>query len=416
MKKLMIVALMAVAASTAFAGDSDALKSILKAKTYAEAENLLKANLNSLADAAEKAKAYNKLVELAYEKVSKEQQIQISNATAQQLGQGKVQPYDTLGFYQALGQAYAAASECDKYDNMPNEKGKVKPKFHKPNQDKLYGLRTHLINAGSFFQDKGDLKQTYKCWAQYVDTGLDPLFAEMDKSKDEYLTNIAYYAAVMAYGQNDFEGVDKYANIALKDPEKGQDAMNLKLAVAQQSLKTHADSLNYVAKLEEIYANDNSNELVFGTLVSMYAGLNLKDKMNTVMEDKLKTDPDNYTVWAVRGQNAMIDQDLDSAVKYFKKAIVSQPENTQILTYLGACLYDRAAQAEDHAASKTGRVAPSAMEQIMPLYEESRGYLEKSRALDPSNESKWAYPLYRCYYKLYGADDARTKEVEVLTQ
>lgn len=416
MKKLMIMALMAVAASTAFAGDSDALKSILKAKTYAEAESLLKANLNSLADAAEKAKAYNKLVDLAYEKVSKEQQTQISNATAQQLGQGKVVPFDTLGFYQALGQAYTAASECDKYDNMPNEKGKVKPKFHKPNQDRLFGLRTHLINAGSYFQDLGDMKQTYKCWAQYVDTGMDPLFAEMDNSKDEYLTNIAYYAAVMAYGQNDFDGVEKYANIALKDPEKGQDAMNLKLAVAQQSLKTHADSLNYVNRLEEIYAGDKNNELVFGTLVGMYSSMGLKDKMDAVLADKEKVDPDNYTVWAVRGQNAMIDQDLDNAVKYFKKALIQQPENTQILTYLGACLYDRGAQAEDRAASRTGRVAPSAMEQIMPLYEESKGYLEKARALDPSNDSKWAYPLYRCYYKIYGADDARTKEAEALTQ
>ena len=41
MKKIMIMAMMAVAASTAFAGDSPALKSILKAKTYAEAESLL---------------------------------------------------------------------------------------------------------------------------------------------------------------------------------------------------------------------------------------------------------------------------------------------------------------------------------------------------------------------------------------
>ncbi len=416
MKKLLFVALMAVAASTAFAGDSDALKAILKAKTYPEAESLLKANLNSLADAAEKAKAYNKLVDLAFDKVNKEQQVQIGNATAQQLGQGKVEPFDTLGFYQALGQAYAAASECDKFDNMPNEKGKVKPKFHKANQDRLYGLRTHLINGGSYYQDQGNQAGTYKCWAMYVDTAFDPLFAEQDKSKDEYLTNIAYYAALMAYGQQDYAGVDKYADIALSDPEKAKDAMNLKLAVAQQNLKTQADSLNYVNKLEEIYARDKNNDLVFGTLVGMYSGLNLKDKMDKVLDEKLTTDPDNFTVWAIRGQNAMIAQNLEEAVTDFKHALVQKPDNTQILTYLGACLYDRASAAEDRAAGKTGRIAPAAMEQIMPIYNESKEYLEKARQLDPSNESKWAYPLYRCYYKIYGADDARTKEAEALTQ
>ena len=36
MKKLMMMAVMFVASATAFAGDSDALKAILKAKTYAD--------------------------------------------------------------------------------------------------------------------------------------------------------------------------------------------------------------------------------------------------------------------------------------------------------------------------------------------------------------------------------------------
>ena len=59
MKKLMMMAIMFVAAATAFAGDSDALKAILKAKTYADAEQLLKANLGQLANDEEKAAAYN---------------------------------------------------------------------------------------------------------------------------------------------------------------------------------------------------------------------------------------------------------------------------------------------------------------------------------------------------------------------
>ena len=55
MKKLMIAALLIFASSAAFAGDSDALKAILKAKTYTEAEGLLKSNLAQLTTAAEKA-------------------------------------------------------------------------------------------------------------------------------------------------------------------------------------------------------------------------------------------------------------------------------------------------------------------------------------------------------------------------
>ena len=59
MKKLMIAAMMLLGTSTAFAGDSDALKAILKAKGYAEAASLVKSSLSQLASDAEKAKAYN---------------------------------------------------------------------------------------------------------------------------------------------------------------------------------------------------------------------------------------------------------------------------------------------------------------------------------------------------------------------
>ena len=46
----MIAALLLLGASSAFAGDSDALKAVKKAKTYAEAEALVKQNLNAFAN------------------------------------------------------------------------------------------------------------------------------------------------------------------------------------------------------------------------------------------------------------------------------------------------------------------------------------------------------------------------------
>lgn len=70
MKKVMMMALALVASATAFAGDSDALKAIKKAKTYAEAAQLVKTS--QLANDEERAEAYNKLVDLAMEKVGKE--------------------------------------------------------------------------------------------------------------------------------------------------------------------------------------------------------------------------------------------------------------------------------------------------------------------------------------------------------
>ena len=55
MKKFLVAAMMVLGATSAFAGDSDALKAVMKAKTYAEAEALVKQNLGQMANDAEKA-------------------------------------------------------------------------------------------------------------------------------------------------------------------------------------------------------------------------------------------------------------------------------------------------------------------------------------------------------------------------
>ena len=228
---------------------------------------------------------------------------------------------------------------------------------------------------------------------------------------------MAYYAARFAYQNKDYDNVAVYANIAGQDEKLASDATVLKLAAMQQEIRTREDSLNYVKELEGQYATDPNNETVFGTLVNMYSALKMNEQLNAVFEKKLSVDPNNFVVWAVRGQNAMIDQKLDEAVEYFKKALAAQPENAQILTYLGACQLDRGSAAENRAAGKTGRVPKEAMDQITPIYEEAKGYLEKAKQLDPNKEkANWGYPLYRCCYQLYGAEDARTKAAEADTK
>lgn len=91
---------MLLSTSAAFAGDSEPLKAILKAQTYAEAADLLKANLAQITDNAEKAKAYDKLYELAMKKVSAEQGVQLENQTNKQMGKEGNKPVDEKGLYE----------------------------------------------------------------------------------------------------------------------------------------------------------------------------------------------------------------------------------------------------------------------------------------------------------------------------
>lgn len=427
MRKMMIVALMAIA-STAFAGNSPALKSILKAKTYAEAEGLLKSGLSQLANDAEKATAYNKLVDLAMVKVLHENATIATNQAVKQMGNGKEEPVDSVGFYTALINAMDAAVECEKYDQKPDAKGNIKPKFHEKNAQRVFEHRGVLANAGITYYQNNDSKNAYKYFAKYVDMHTEPLFAqEQAKAEADWkgkgiaedpdnTAQFAYLAAYYAYQNKDIDACNKYCEIAIKDEKWAKEARNLKLTVVQESLKTREDSINYARSLESQLEAAPDDENLFGTLVSMYNGLKMDDAMNKLFDKKLQSDPNNFIVWAVRGQNAMLDQKLDEAVEHFKKALSTQPDNAQILTYLGACQLDRASAAANRAAGKTGRVPEAAMGQIRPIYEEALGYLQKAKELDPNKEkANWGYPLYRCCYQLYGDEDPRTKAAEADT-
>ena len=238
MRKLFMLAVMVVATSSAFAQD---VKSVLKSKDYAEAKSQLEACISSLNN-EEKAKAYNKLVELSLQKVNKEMAVMSENQVMEQMGQkdGKLKPVDKEGMYASLTNALNDAMECDKYDRQPNAKGKVAPKFHKKNQTALWPLRLNLINAGQDCLQKEDNKGAFNFYATYVNSGTSALFDDFDKTKspDTYLGEVARVAGVIAYQAKNMDDANKYIDIALQDTASYKDALGLKLAMMQQSMKT----------------------------------------------------------------------------------------------------------------------------------------------------------------------------------
>lgn len=413
MKKLTIMALAVVFSTSAFA--QDVYKQISKIKDYKEAYNLLQANLGSMS-AEEKAKCYNALVDLAYDKVVKEQATITENQMAEQFGK-EVAPYDTVGLYDAVLQALENGVVCDEFDMQPNEKGKVKPKFHKSNGDRLYGIRFHLINAGIYYQTSNE-PLSYKYLATYVESSDYPLFKEQDKSKDANLTQIAYYAARSAYFAKDYAKAEKYADIALGDTAVSKDAMQVKLAVMQAQLKTHADTLNYITKLKDIYAKDESNEMIFSTICSMYISTNDKAALNELVQSKLAKDPNNFTALAMSGQAYMNEHKWDDAIAALSKAEAIQPENVAVVGSIGNSYMYKAQEAVEQATQGGKRLTPEAEKQIIDVYKQAINYLEKAKNLDTTMQFKsvWAYSLYTCCYRALGLDDAKTKEAEALTK
>ena len=408
MKKMMIAAMLVLGASAAFAGDSDALKAITKEKDYAKAVELVKSSLGQLANSGEKAKAYEHLTRLALQKFDKENAIQSANLQAQ-ITKQKVEPYDTLGFYQAAYDATQNALECFKYDAEPNEKGKVKPRFTEALTPLVANARMQLVTAGNYYAQLNDQDNVLKYWGSFLDTDNLPFFQSTKAQEKQFLGQVAYYTAQYANQAKKYDLAEKYADIATQDTAVAKQAQAFKLAMAQRNLKTKADSVAYVQKLAAMYEKEPDNEMIFGQLSNFYSLMGMTKEFDALVEAKIAKNPNDFTAWALKGQALMnrnstaTNPDWKGCVEAFKKAVSIDQTNPVVYTYLGFSMNAMASAINGDRA------------QQIALYKESMGYLDKAKELDPNREkANWAYPLYQCYYSVYGANDPKTKELEAM--
>ena len=398
-----MMAMMLVASATAFAGDSDALKAVLKTKNFAEAEQLLKQNVNQMADAAEKAKAYNYLVDLAMKKVTKETGIILENQVGQQMGRAanEIVPYDTLGLANALCDAIYNAIECNKYDQQPNAKGKIAPKYAEKNAQRIWANRQHLVNIGQEEAHKEPKDNALKFWGAFVDSGADPLFAAQNhEAEKEYFGQVALFSGRYAYEKKDFERGDRYIAIARQDPTQEKDALATQLWYTRTGLTNHADSVAATNRLKALYEAEPQNDALLDALYSMYDGARDKAAQVALLDNHLAKYPNSFAALANKGLMAMADNDAVKAVDWLNKAAAAKPDNAVIYTYLGICLSSQAATTEDAAKSKD-------------FYKQAIDAFDKAKELDPDKQmANWGYNRYQAYYGLYGEDDPRTKAAE----
>lgn len=399
MKKLMMfAALMLLSVSTALAGNSDALKAILKAESFSDAAKLVESSLGQLADNSEKATAYNKVVDLALNAFNTQAKAQKEDAT----------------MYEALETAFSAAKECYKYDNLPNAKGKVKPRYSKVNAVRLASLRPYLINAGGFYQGK-DNARAFRLISSYITINDDPMFADVksDPAKDPNYKLAAYYAGYMALINQDYPNAEKFAGMAVTDSVNGANALQIQLQAMKAQLKNAQDSANFVTKCEALYKQYPENQAVFANLIDAYSGVGRAADAERIVDERLAKDPNDYIALMVKGQFLEQHEKFEEAAQTLIKSLDNAPQANKLLinATIGDCyLY----HAQTRLNKIKGVLSKAAKDQFVPVYNNAIKYYEAAKALDTdqTQKSKYAARLYSCYYFVYGENDPKTVEAK----
>jgi hypothetical protein len=410
MKKFMMMAMFMVASATAFAGDSDALKAILKAKDYAEAEALLKSGLSQLANDQEKAKAYNKLVDLAYAKYKKEDDTRITNQALQ-----KNDPIDTEGMIKAGIDALNYAAECDKYDILPNAKGQVKPAFQKKNQDRLLSVFKGLYDNGCNYAESSKNEEAFQCLDAYLKAAESPLFDVVPAIKNDPNRGIAaYYAGRAAMQLEKKDRAIELLKMGVSDTiQQVRDfSIDLLLYTMSKNRSTKEDSLKFINDMKEMYAQYPDNEKIYSYMCDAMILNNDEAGVMKIGEEHLAKYPNSVLPHIYKAFLLQNQKKYAEAVAQWNLIPESQPNYVQFAYYRAVCKYNIAVEFnENNADARTGRLTPDNEKKFKEQLADAQVDFEKCQELDPEqNTVKWKYLLHNVYTQLGLTDKAATLE------
>lgn len=394
MKKLFFSAIMIAMATTSFAQD---IAKQLKGKSYDEAMTTLNSALPSLS-AEQKAKGYNAVVDIVYPLASKA----FDTATLNQAS-GKNDPVD----YEAIMNAIKAGMACDPYDNEPNDKGKVAPKFHKKNQDRLQAMRPLLVTQGQNYLNE-DNATAMKFLGLYVESSASSLFAEVAGDKDAYAAPVARVCAYIKYQDKDYAAGIKYAKIAMKSADVREDAEPIYVACLEKQCVNKQDTLNFINELKQL-----NPQKYFATMASYYNRIGETELASKLIDEELAANPGNKMAWATKGEAAMNARDWDEAITCFKKAVEIDPQFTAVWFNLGVCSSSKGFDMNEKFSDKQGRIKTEDADKVTAQLKEAITFYEKVRELDPNHETIPQWPLQlRMLYNNLGMSD---KAAEIST-
>lgn len=410
MKKITMMAMMAVATTTVFA-QSDVVKNAKKLLDKGDVEEAIKAVQPALNEgsAEDKAAAWNLLSTAQYKKFSDIQGVKLENQLKQTNN-----PVDEPAMHQAAIASLEAALKCDEYDSQPNEKGKVKPKFRAENQKTYQNGRLQCINAGQYLYQEKDYTGAFKAFSLYVDSGDSPLFTGIDMSKDQYKNEVAYFASLSAYQAKDYDNVIKYAQIAAQDTAKAKDATEILVFSKRETMKTPQDTLEYISMLKDACQKFPEDTRYSAWIGDYYLNSNKTDELLKWAEREIAKNPGDKFGYTYKGEALRMTGKFDEAVECYKKAFEIDPTYIAAAYQAGVSLNSKAIEMKDQLADKkTGKLTVENANKIKAILSDAKVYLEKVRELDPERKTvNWAYALYQMYYSL--GDNEKASELESL--
>ena len=404
MKRLLLTVALCVAASSASFAQKKAVKEaqgIAKGDKadFTEARALIKGALEN-PETKDDAQAWYVAGFIEDQQFSAER-------TKQILGQ---QPNEPV-MYEALGAILPYFKKAYELDQLPNEKGKIKPKYSKDIKSILGADHVYFFNGGAYYFDQKDYKKAYDFFNQYLEISELPMFeGTQTAEKDSTFMTVQFYAAVAATQLQD-------SPIAIKALERAKSSdfrLNDVYQYLSYEYKQAGGSVNYVKTLEEGYAKFPNEEFFLMSLIDAYIQSSQNEKaisyLNTAIAQK-PSDSQLYHALGIVYETGI--KDYAKAEETFKKALEVNPESVESMSALGRIYYNQAVNKQGEANMiNDSKKYQEELTIAKDLFKQALPYFQKAHEMKPS-ESEYMVALRGIYYNLNMGPELEAIEAEM---
>ena len=400
MKRVLLTVALCVAASASFAQKKvvSEAQSIAKGSNadFGEARTLIKGALEN-PETKNDAKTWYVAGFIEDQQFNAERAKQI-------LGQ---QPNEPV-MYEALYGILPYFQKAYELDQLPNEKGKVKPKFTKDIQSILSANHVYLFNGGAYYFDKQEYKKAYDFFNQYVEISELPMFAGTQTAeKDSTFMTVQFYAAAAASLTKDSKLAIAALERAKKTPYRQYDVYQY-LCYEYGEAKTAQDSLMLEKTFEEGMQIFPDSAFFLNNLINTYIYSNRNEKAVEMLNVAIQKNPNDANLYNVMGRVYETGlKDNDNAEKYFKTALEKDPNLTDALSNIGRIYYNQGVNKLSEA-NKYQEELGLAKE----LFKKALPYYKKAHEADPGKMDNMI-ALRGIYYNLNMGPELEAIEAEM---
>lgn len=300
---------------------------------------------------------------------------------------------------------------CEKYDNMPDEKGRVKPKyteFIKLTIGQEYG---QFYNGGAFFYGKGEYMKSADLFKMFIDAS-DRLCKDGLIPEDTVNVPVAAYNIALCGMQiKDYDLVLSQIDLALKNSNTAPNSFYYMTDAYLQK----GDTVKWLALCKEGIVKYPDNLYYSQALIHHYDVNNQNEELDRLADDLIKNDPNNPLFVYLKGYIAHQKEDIDKAITWYEKTLQVDPNYENAVSNLGRCYLIKAQQynAQQSSVKVTDKKKIAEDKKVLDgYYNKALPLLEQMRRIAPDKPEQWLLNLINCYYNLNMSE--KLKEVEEL--